>query len=164
MVYLAMCLALELALSYVEALIPFNMGIPGAKVGLPNIITVLLLYTAGTGAAASVGITRVILSGFMFGNLFAILYSAGGFILSFAAMLTLKRTEAFGMTGVSIVGGVCHNIGQIIIAVMITNRSVLAYLPFLAAAGTAAGVVIGIAAGIIVRRIGPAMNRLGRKL
>ena len=79
-------------------------------------------------------------------------------------MLTLKRTEAFGMTGVSIVGGVCHNIGQIIIAVMITNRSVLAYLPFLAAAGTAAGVVIGIAAGIIVRRIGPAMNRLGRKL
>ncbi|MDD5831998.1 MAG: Gx transporter family protein [Clostridiales bacterium] len=160
MVYLAMCLALELALSYVEALFPFNMGIPGAKVGLPNIVTVLLLYTAGPVAALSVGTARVLLGGFMFGNLFAILYSAGGLAVSFAAMLMLKKTGAFGIAGVSIAGGICHNIGQILIAVCITNYSVLSYLPFLIAAGTAAGAVIGVISGITAKRLGTMLRKL----
>lgn len=159
MVLLAMCLALELALSYVESLIPFNMGIPGAKVGLPNIVTVLLIYSMGPGAALAAGVSRIILSGFMFGNMFAILYSAAGFALSFAVMLLLQKTGRFGIMGVSIAGGICHNIGQIITAVCITNLSVLSYLPFLIAAGTAAGVVIGAAAGIIEGRIGQVLRR-----
>ncbi len=155
MVFLALCLSLALVLSYVESVLPVSVGIPGAKIGLPNLVTVLLLYTAGPVPAFAVGLLRIILSGFLFGNLFAIIYSAAGFLLSFSVMNLLKITGKFGMTGVSVAGGVSHNVGQILVAVFLTNAAVLSYLPALLIAGTAAGVVIGLLSGILVKRVRP---------
>ena len=136
--YYGMCLAIALILSYVEAMIPINLGVPGAKLGLPNIVTVLL---------------RIVLNGFLFGNLFAIAYSAAGFALSFIAMLMLRKTDKFGITGVSAVGGVMHNAGQLIVAALLTNGSVFAYLPVLVIVGAVSGVVIGLVGGLITDRV-----------
>ena len=152
-VYTALCLSAALVLSYVEALIPVNLGVPGAKLGLPNVVTVLLLYTAGWQSACLVAVMRIVLSGFLFGNLFAILYSAAGFFLSFLTMLLLKKTDRFGITGVSVAGGVMHNVGQLAAAALITNASVFAYLPVLVAAGTAAGVLIGLIGAELAGRL-----------
>ncbi len=153
LVLLAFFTALGLAFSYLESLIPIPLGVPGAKPGLPNIVTVTLLYTFGPADAVLVSLARIILSGFMFGNLFAILYSMAGFVLSFLSMLALKKTGRFGMTGVSAVGGVMHNVGQLLTAVLLTDGSVFAYLPVLVAAGTLAGIVVGAASGIISSRV-----------
>ena len=152
-VFLALCLSLALVLSYVESVLPFHFGIPGAKLGLPNLVTVVLIYAGNVPGAFLVALMRIVLSGFLFGNLFAILYSAAGFLLSFVTMLLMKRSGCFGMTGVSVAGGVMHNAGQILVAIFLTNAAVLSYLPFLAAAGTAAGVVIGLLGGILLKRL-----------
>lgn len=158
--YYGMCLAIALILSYVEAMIPINLGVPGAKLGLPNIVTVLLLYTVGGSAACLIGLLRIVLNGFLFGNLFAIAYSAAGFALSFIAMLMLRKTDKFGITGVSAVGGVMHNAGQLIVAALLTNGSVFAYLPVLVIVGAVSGVVIGVVGGLITERVRMLFNRL----
>ena len=158
--FYGLCLALGLVLSYAEAVIPINIGIPGAKLGLPNIVTVLLMYSAGNAAAFTIGLLRIVLSGFMFGDLFAIAYSAAGLCASFAAMALLKKSGGFGMIGVSTAGGVMHNIGQIAIAVLLTNGSVLSYLPVLLAAGIIAGIVIGILSGILNKRLSAFLKKL----
>lgn len=158
--FYGMSLALALVLSYVEAMIPIGIGIPGAKIGLANIVTVMLLYSSGASAAFTVGLFRIILSGFMFGNLFAIFYSSAGFILSFAVMFVLKKSRHFGILGVSTAGGVMHNAGQLAAAVFLTNRAVLAYFPVLFAAGVAAGAVIGLLGGILSRRLEAFLKRL----
>ena len=99
--------ALALIFSYVELLIPINFGIPGAKLGLANLMTVLVLYKMGIKEALTLSVTRIILSGFMFGNLFGILYSLSGGLLSFLVMVLLKKSDRFSVAGVSI-GGVQH--------------------------------------------------------
>ena len=152
-VYLAMCTAVSLIFSYVESLVPLHMGIPGAKPGLPNIVTVTLLYSLGPGPALIVSIARILLSGFLFGNLFAIAYSAAGFFCSFCTMLLLKRSGFFGRTGVSTAGGVMHNVGQLAMAALLTEGYVFSYLPALIAAGTAAGVVVGLLSSLIAGRV-----------
>ena len=159
--FYGMSLALALVLSYVEAMIPIGIGIPGAKIGLANIVTVMLMYSSGAAAAFTVGLFRIVLSGFMFGNLFAIFYSSAGFLLSFAVMLLLKKSGKFGISGVSTAGGVMHNAGQLAAAVMLTNKAVLAYFPVLAAAGIAAGAVIGIIGGIMTSRLDAFLKKLG---
>ena len=97
--------ALALIFSYVELLIPINFGIPGAKLGLANLMTVLVLYKMGIKEALALSVTRIILSGFMFGNLFGILYSLSGGLLSFLVMVLLKKSDRFSVAGVSIGGG-----------------------------------------------------------
>ena len=87
--------AVSLVLSYVESIIPINLGIPGAKIGLPNIVTIFLLYTAGARGALAVSVMRILLSGFMFGNMFSIVYSLSGLLLSFAGMVLLRQTGRF---------------------------------------------------------------------
>ena len=94
--------AVSLVLSYVESIIPINMGIPGAKIGLPNIVTIFLLYTAGARGALAVSVMRILLSGFMFGNMFSIVYSLSGLLLSFAGMVLLRQTGRFSTMGVSV--------------------------------------------------------------
>ena len=160
LVFLAFCTAFGLVCSYVEALLPLQLGVPGAKPGLPNIVTVMLLYCVGTKEALFVTLARILLSGFMFGNLFAIVYALAGAACSFLVMLALKKTERFSMTGVSAAGGVAHNLGQLAAAACLTNRSVFAYLPALVMAGTAAGVVVGILSGIISRRIAGMLRKM----
>ena len=160
LVFLALCTAAGLICSYVEALFPLQLGVPGAKPGFSNIVTVVLLYGVGAKEALFVTLARILLSGFMFGNLFAIVYSLAGFLCSFLTMLILKKSDRFGMVGVSTAGGVMHNLGQLAAAACLTDGYVFAYLPALAAAGTAAGVIVGILSGIIGKRLAGMLRKM----
>lgn len=152
---LGLFIALAFVLSYVEFLLPLNIGIPGAKVGLANLVVMVALYTLGKKDAALLSFVRVVLVGLTFGNLAMLLYSLAGAILSFLAMLIAKRTKLFSITGVSVLGGVFHNVGQIIVAMLVLETgSLLYYLPFLIVIGTISGVVIGLLAGMITARVG----------
>lgn len=152
---LGLFIALAFVLSYVEFLLPLNIGIPGAKVGLANLVVMVALYTLGKKDAAFLSFVRVVLVGLTFGNLAMLLYSLAGAILSFFAMLIAKRTKLFSITGVSVLGGVFHNVGQIIVAMLVLETgSLLYYLPFLIVIGTISGVVIGLLSGMITARVG----------
>jgi len=149
-----MLIALAFVLSFVETLIPISLGIPGVKLGLANLVTVVGLYTVGTGGTVVISLLRIVLTGFTFGNLFAMLYSLGGWSLSLLLMVLCKRKNWIGTTGISILGGVGHNIGQVCVAALVVKQAgVFFYLPFLLIAGTAAGLVIGILGGMIISRI-----------
>ena len=143
--YLGVFLALALICSYVESLIPFYFGVPGMKLGLTNVVVILLLYLMGPKEAIGVSVLRIILAGFMFGNAFSILYSLAGGILSFLVMYLLKRMDKFHMLSVSIAGGITHNLGQLIFAVfLVENYNVMFYFPLLFVAGSITGALIGI--------------------
>ena len=144
--YLGVFLALALICSYVESLIPFYFGIPGVKLGLTNIVVVLMLYC--------------VLAGFLFGNLFSILYSLAGGMFSFLVMYLLKRTGKLGVLPVSVAGGMSHNIGQIAVAAFVVeNINIFYYLPVLFVAGIVTGLLIGVAAQEIILRIGGRLKR-----
>ena len=146
--------ALALIFSYVELLIPINFGIPGAKLGLANLMTVLVLYKMGIKEALALSVTRIILSGFMFGNLFGILYSLSGGLLSFLVMVLLKKSDRFSVTGVSIGGGTAHNIGQLLVAMVVVQTDQVGYyLPVLLVAGEVTGLLIGLVAKEVLKRI-----------
>ena len=153
----AMLVALAMIFSYVESLIPINLGIPGIKLGVANLVTVTGLYILAPMEVLLVVILRVLLVGFMFGNGMSILYSLAGGILSFLVMLLLKRIKGFSMIGVSIAGGVSHNIGQIAVAMcVLENTKLLYYLPVLMIAGTITGILIG----VVSRKILPQSARV----
>lgn len=146
--------ALALIFSYVELLIPINFGIPGAKLGLANLMTVLVLYKMGIKEALALSVTRIILSGFMFGNLFGILYSLSGGLLSFLVMVLLKKSDRFSVAGVSIGGGTAHNIGQLLVAMVVVQTCQVGYyLPVLLVAGEVTGLLIGLVAKEVLKRI-----------
>lgn len=152
--YLGMFLALALVCSYIESLLPFHFGIPGIKLGLANIVILLLLYYAGAKEAAFVSILRILLCGFLFGNLFSILYSLAGGILSFLCMALLKKTGIFHMVSISAAGGMAHNLGQIFVAAaVVENLNLFFYLPLLLSVGVITGILIGIAAQEILLRL-----------
>lgn len=152
--YLSMFLALALVCSYVETLIPFPIGIPGVKLGLTNIIVILVLYCIGEKEAILISILRILLSGFMFGNAFAIIYSLAGGILSFILMMLMKRTKKFSVITVSIAGGISHNIGQMLLAsILIESYYIVSYLPVLLISGTITGFLIGVLGQEIIIRM-----------
>lgn len=144
---------LALVASYVETLIPISLGVPGAKIGLANLITIVALFLMGWKDAFAISIIRIVLAGFLFGNLFAIFYSLAGAILSLLIMMLLKKLE-FGTVAVSCAGGVAHNIGQIsFAALLVENSRLFYYLPVLLIAGVLAGIVIGIIGGELIKRL-----------
>ena len=146
-------LALALILGYLESLIPFYFGIPGAKLGLPNLLVLVLLYRYDVKDAAIFQILRVTLTGLLFGNMFGILYSLSGALCSFIVMVLVKKWDFFDITGVSVIGGVFHNIGQILLATVIISKfSFLYYIPVLLIAGMVAGMIIGKLVQIILQR------------
>ena len=152
-------LALALICSYVESLIPISFGIPGVKLGLTNIVVVLMLYCIGAKEALAVSVCRIVLAGFLFGNLFSILYSLAGGLLSFLIMWAVKRTGKLGILPVSVCGGIFHNIGQLAVAAFVVeNYNVFYYLPVLLLAGAATGLAIGVVAQELIIRIGDRMN------
>ncbi len=152
--YFGVFTALALIFSYVETLIPIQLGIPGVKLGLANLIIVIALYKISLKETYLLSVTRVVLSGFMFGNMFAILYSLAGGLLSLTVMAILKKAGGFSVMGVSIAGGVAHNIGQLIVAmIVIETFSVAYYIPVLLIAGLITGMLIGIAANETLKRI-----------
>lgn len=154
-VTLGFLLAVAMILSYVESLIPFSIGIPGIKLGLPNLIVLLLLYLYGSREALLVNMMRIVLSGFLFSGLYTIIYSLAGAICSFSVMLLLKKTGKFSMIGISIGGGVFHNIGQILVAMFVVeNYAVSFYLPYLMLAGMITGFLIGIAGSRLMPYLG----------
>lgn len=151
-------LAVALILSYVETLIPITFGIPGIKLGLPNMIVVLLLFGQRYGAkeALLVNGMRIVLSGFMFSNLYAILYALAGAVFSYVSMLIGKRLRCFSVIGVSVLGGLFHNIGQAVVAMIVVETfAVSYYIPFLIVAGTITGAFLG----LIVMEIIPYLDR-----
>lgn len=156
---LGVYIALAMILSYVESLIPFSFGIPGIKLGLTNVVTVIMMYTYGIPGALGVAVLRAVLSGFMFGNAFSIIYSVAGCVLSFIFMYILKKTNHFAIISVSAAGGVMHNVGQLIVAAnVVKTYSVIYYAPVLIIAGVFTVIIIGIVSDEIVKRIGNRME------
>ena len=152
--YFGVFTALALILSYVEMLIPINFGIPGAKLGLANLVIVIVLYKTDWKEALLLSVVRIVLSGFFFGNLFSILYSLAGGILSLIVMTVLMRSGRFSVTGVSMAGGVSHNIGQLVTAMFaVSTYQVGYYLPVLLIAGLITGALIGLTADAVLGRI-----------
>ena len=146
--------ALALIFSYIETLIPFQIGIPGVKLGLANLVIVIALYRMPVGEVYLLSGVRVVLTGFLFGNLMSILYSLAGGILSLTVMWGMKRIRSVSILGVSIAGGVFHNIGQLLAAaLMVATYGVFSYLPVLLISGLLTGFVIGLAAGEMLKRI-----------
>lgn len=144
-VLLGFLLALSMILSYIESILPLSIGIPGIKLGLPNLTVVILLYLYGAKEALAVNLCRIVLSGFLFGNLFAVLYAVAGALCSFVFMLILKKTGIFSIAGVSIGGGVFHNIGQLFVALFVVETyAPVFYLPALLIAGAVTGFLIGL--------------------
>jgi heptaprenyl diphosphate synthase len=146
--------ALAMIFSYIEVLIPINFGIPGMKLGLANLVVVVSLYTVGAPMAFAISMIRILLVSVTFGSLAAMLYSLAGGLLSFAGMVLLKKIPDFSMIGVSVAGGILHNIGQLAVAMaVVENIHLISYLPPLLIAGLVTGLLIGIVSSQVVPRI-----------
>lgn len=147
-------IALAFILSYIESLFPAFVPIPGIKLGLANLVVLVGLYTMGAKEAFVLSIIRIILVGITFGNMSTMIFSLAGGILSWLVMTALKQIKGFSQIGISVAGGVSHNIGQIIAAVFVTeNLNIIYYLPFLLLSGLITGAVIGIVGAMIIKRI-----------
>lgn len=152
--YFGVFTALALIFSYVESLIPIHFGVPGIKLGLANLLIVIFLYKRNAKEALLLSVIRIVLSGFLFANLFSILYSLAGGILSLAVMDYLKKRGTFSVVGISIAGGVAHNLGQLVVAMLVVETyRVGYYFPVLLMAGVLTGMLIGIVAAEILKRL-----------
>lgn len=146
--------ALALIFSYIEFLLPLPMPAPGMKLGLSNLVILVALYRLGARNALTVNIVRILLAGLLFGNVFSMLYSLAGGLLSFVVMCLLKQTNLFSMTGVSMAGGVAHNLGQIAVAALVvSDPRIFYYFPPLLLAGMLTGILIGILGYLICKRL-----------
>ena len=152
---LGLCTAVALILAYVESMLPpLFHAVPGIKIGLPNIIIVFVLYRFGLKEAAVVSLIRMLAVSFMFGNMMALVYSLAGAVLSMLAMVVLKRLNILSVVGVSVAGGVFHNVGQILAAMILLGTAELGYyLIVLAITGTVSGIFVGLCGGVIEKRI-----------
>ena len=161
---LAMLSALALVLSWIEAMLPFQPGLPGVKLGLPNLVIVYVLYRRGARSALLVNVVRVLLASLLFSGLFGMLYSLAGAASSLLMMTLLlsvnHRREAagkqdfFSLYGISMAGGVFHNLGQLVVAMLfVSNLNLIYYFPVMILSGIAAGILNGIAARLLLRYI-----------
>ncbi len=149
---LSMCCALAMILSYVESFVPTPL--PGIKLGLANAVTVFLIYTLGAPSAAAVAAVRIFLSTLLFGAFpTALIFSFSGFVFSFLVMIAAKKFLPFGKVGVSVLGGVFHNLGQTVAAclVMQTSELMVYFIPLLVS-GTVAGVAVGLVSGLVIKK------------
>ena len=150
-----MMTSLAIVLGYIEHLIPFSIGIYGIKLGLANLAALIMLYLVDTKTAFAVHITRIILCGILFGNVFSLIYSASGGLFSFFIMALLKKTQKLSPTGISIVGGICHNIAQLTAAIfMVDELKIAFYLPVLLISGALAGTLVGVCSNTVIRKLG----------
>ena len=151
---LAMMITFAIVLSYIESKIPAFVAIPGVKIGLANIVVIFVLYKLGIKEAIVISGVRVFIISMLFGNPVSMIYSISGAILSLAVMFILKKLTPLKEVAVSVVGGVMHNVGQIAVASVILDTNVVVYyLPFLILSGTIAGIAVGVAAAVLVKRI-----------
>ena len=151
---MGMLVALAMVLGFVETLIPINLGIPGMKLGLANIVVVIALFLFDIKTAVVVSILRIILIAMTFGNMSMMFYSIAGASLSLMSMIAVSKIKSFSLISVSIIGGIMHNVGQIICAAFVVRTNgVFTYLPVLIIAGLVSGALIGIVAGLISVRL-----------
>ncbi len=148
-------IALAMALSYLEAQIPpIAGGIPGIKLGLTNVVVLFALYKMGYKSAILVNVLRILLVGFMFSNGYSIIYSMAGGLLSGLVMILLKRFTKLAMVTVSIAGGLAHNVGQILVAmVMLQTQAIAWYLIILWFSGIVSGVLVGLLGAELTKRV-----------
>lgn len=152
--YFGVFTALALMFSYIETMIPIQFGVPGIKWGFANIMIVIMLYKSSAKEALLLSIVRIMLSGFLFGNLSSILYSIAGGVLSLGIMTLLKKQGGFSVIGVSVAGGVSHNVGQLIVAMLVVETyQVGYYFPVLLVAGVLTGLGIGVVSQEVLKRI-----------
>lgn len=150
----AMFACLALIFSYVEAMIPFSVGIPGVKLGLANLVIIIALYEMNFRYALVINLIRILISGLLFSGMFGALYSLAGGLLSLAVMWALKKTNLFSMVGVSMAGGVAHNMGQLLVAAaVVSNLRMFLYFPILMFSGLITGILMGISAYIIDEKV-----------
>lgn len=150
----ALLVALAMVLSWLESLIPASTLAPGMKLGLTNLVVIFALYRLSLRDAAAISLVRVLLVSLTFGNAYSFAYSLAGAALSLAVMAPLKQSGRFSVLGVSVAGGVCHNLAQVAVAMAVLGTARLAYyLPPLLLAGTAAGAAIGAAGAVLVKRV-----------
>lgn len=151
---LAVTVALAMVLSFLESRIPAFVAIPGIKVGLANIAVIFTLYKFGTRDAAVVSVIRVLLVSLLFGTTVSLWYSLAGATLSFVLMLILKKLTPLSVVTVSVVGGISHNVAQIGVACLLLETNVITYyLPFLLLSGVIAGIAVGIASALLIKRV-----------
>ena len=154
LVTLAVTISVAMILSFVESRIPAFVAIPGVKVGLANIAVIFALYKMGWREAISVSVIRVFLVALLFGSVVSLAYSIAGAVISLSLMILLKKLGIFTEVAVSVVGGITHNIGQILIAfLLLETKVVFYYLPFLMVSGVIAGIAVGIASALLIKRI-----------
>lgn len=147
--------AIALVLAWVEVLLPpLFSAVPGIKLGLPNIVIIFVLYRMGVKEAAVVSLVRMVAVSLLFGNPMTFAYSLAGGVLSLSAMAILRKLDFFSIIGVSVVGGILHNVGQILLAMFVLRTAELGYyLIILSITGTVAGIFIGLCGGLAVKRI-----------
>lgn len=151
----ALLIALALVLSYVEALVPLSLAVPGIKLGLPNLVIVFALYRLSPRDACIISVLRIVMVSVMFGNAFSMIYSLSGAVLSLTAMILLRKIGRLSLVGVSVAGGVFHNLGQILCAMLLLETArIVYYLPVLLISGTVAGVAVGAVSGLLVEHVG----------
>lgn len=153
--FLGLCTAVALIFAYVESLLPpLIASVPGIKLGLPNIAIIFILYRFGLWDAAAVSFVRIVIVALLFGNPMTFAYSAAGAVLSLLVMALLRRMNFLSVIGVSVAGGVCHNVGQILMAMLLLGTAELGYyMIVLAVTGTIAGIFVGLCGGFAVKRI-----------
>ena len=151
---LSLTVSFALILSFIESRIPAFVAIPGIKVGLANIAIIFALYKFGISEAIAVSLVRVCLMATLFGSPMSFFYSLAGATLSLTVMFFLKRMTPLTEVTVSVSGAVMHNIGQIIMAsILLGTNVVMYYLPFLLLSGTIAGIAVGIASGLLIKKV-----------
>ena len=153
--FLGLCTSLALILAYVEILLgPLFPSVPGIKMGLPNIVIIFLLYRKGPVPAICVSLLRIVLVGILFGNAMSFLYSLAGAVLSLLVMIVLQKAGVFSSVGVSVAGGVMHNLGQVLTAMLLLETSELVYyMAVLTVTGTVAGILVGLCGSVLVKKI-----------
>lgn len=154
---LALFTSVALLLSYVEILIgPLFTGVPGIKMGLPNIAIMLVLYRIGTKEAIGVSFIRIIVSTMLlgYGGITALWYSLAGAALSLATMILLKKLDILSTVGVSVAGALAHNIGQIIVAMLLMQTTQIGYyMIVLSITGAVSGIFVGFAGGYVIQKL-----------
>ena len=151
---LGVCIALAMIFSYIELQIPSFVAIPGIKLGLPNIVIIIALYKFGWKEAVIINILRVLIVSVLFGTVLSLLYSIAGAVISLTEMIILKKLSIFSTVLVSVFGAICHNIGQIAVAIFVLDTSeLLYYLPVLLITGTVSGILIGLIGANVVKKL-----------
>lgn len=147
-------IALAFIFSYIESQIPIPFPIPGIKLGLANLVVIIAIYGIGSKEAFVLSMVRILLVGITFRDPFSLVFSFAGGLMSWTSMVTLKKLKLFSMIGISIIGGIAHNIGQIIVAIIyVNNTSLVFYLPFLMISGVVGGTLIGMLGAIVIKRL-----------